>query len=281
MFQTDLGSLLRSWVLRLWLVLTMAFALVMLLGRSHPPLTGSASADRVLAAVLHPVEAAAGDAFVVREILRSYMVIWVTFVIVLTAGTVCSELGVMADSVLSRGISRWHYFMAKLSARLVAVLGVYFLVMVPIALILWLRAEPGDPAAVRAAPARNNPSVLLPAGTASVRQPSLDLAGVSLGLAHVAAVLGAVVTASVSFSASFTNPVISIAVSWMTLYGTGLILSMLDLKHLSPARLIGDLPDVLRGNYLAAEECWTLGCWLGLSLLLAVVSGAVFTRRDI
>ena len=280
-FTNDLGSLLRSWVLRIWLVLTAVCALVMLLGRSHAPATGSASTDRVLAAVLHPGDADAGEAVVVRELLRSYVVLWAAFVIVLTAGTICSELSVVADSVLSRGISRWQYFMAKLASRLVGVLGVYLLVMVPTALVIWLRAEPAEAAPVQTASVRGNSHTLLPAGSAPGRQSSLDLLGAALALAHVGGVLGVVVTGGVALSACFTSTVISIVVTWVTLYGTGLIFSMLDLKYVSPARLLGDLTDMLRGNYVATEQFWTLGCWLGISLFLAVASGAVFARRDI
>src|SRR5207244_8381635 len=47
----------------------------------------------------------------------------VTLIIVLTAGTISSERGTMADSVLSRGISRYQYFLGKWHAKLVAVLG--------------------------------------------------------------------------------------------------------------------------------------------------------------
>src|SRR5262249_6830260 len=35
--------------------------------------------------------------------------------------------GTMADSILSRGISRYQYFLAKLHARLVSVIGTFFL----------------------------------------------------------------------------------------------------------------------------------------------------------
>src|SRR5437588_9345436 len=49
-----------------------------------------------------------------------------TLIIVLTAGAICAERGTMADSVLSRGISRYQYFLGKLHARLLLVLTTYF-----------------------------------------------------------------------------------------------------------------------------------------------------------
>ena len=43
-----------------------------------------------------------------------------------TAGSITSERGTLADSVLSRGISRYQYFHGKLHSRLLIVLGTYF-----------------------------------------------------------------------------------------------------------------------------------------------------------
>src|SRR5204862_4315334 len=47
-------------------------------------------------------------------------------IVALTAGAISSERGTMADSVLSRGISRYQYFLGKWHARLATVLGTFF-----------------------------------------------------------------------------------------------------------------------------------------------------------
>ena len=49
----------------------------------------------------------------------------VTLIVVLTAGAISADRGTVADSVLSRGISRYQYFLGKWHARLAAVLGTY------------------------------------------------------------------------------------------------------------------------------------------------------------
>src|SRR5205085_9265460 len=64
------------------------------------------------------------------SLLVSHLLLWgvlgsITLVAVLTAGSISSERGSMADSVLSRGISRYQYFLAKWHARLVAVLSTF------------------------------------------------------------------------------------------------------------------------------------------------------------
>lgn len=50
-----------------------------------------------------------------------------TLVVVLTTGCISSERGTLADSVLSRGISRYQYFLGKWHARLVTVIGTFLL----------------------------------------------------------------------------------------------------------------------------------------------------------
>src|SRR5207248_2484677 len=61
------------------------------------------------------------------DILRWTIVGSITLVVVLAAGAISSERGTLADSVLSRGISRYQYFLGKWHARLVAVLSTYLL----------------------------------------------------------------------------------------------------------------------------------------------------------
>src|SRR5207248_9980672 len=70
----------------------------------------------------------------ISDMLRWSVLGSVTLIVVLTAGSISSERGTMADSVLSRGISRYQYFLAKWHARLAVVLGT-FLVMGLVALV--------------------------------------------------------------------------------------------------------------------------------------------------
>ena len=280
----------RGWVLRVWFVLTALVALVALLDHTDPPFAHYTGRDNVVTAFLHPVASSASNIGIVRELLKHYIAVWVTFVVLLTAGTVTSELGVVADSVLSRGVSRWQYFLGKLSARLAAVLAVYALVMVPTTLVLWLEAPPstsplGDPDVVASAVGANGfltaePNTFpspAPAGDAG----PLTFAGACFALARVAVLLVVVVTGSIAFSAGFTSSVLSIAVSWMTVYGGGLLLSLLDVRHVSPASLLRELPDLLAGNYSATQQFTILGGWLAAAAVLALASGSVFARRDV
>lgn len=281
MFTTDLASVARSWVLRAWFVLTVLVTLVTMLDHGDPQTTSQKPGGAVLAALLHPVDTTTGEAHTLRELLKFYIVIWVSFVIVLTGGTVSSELGVVADSVLSRGISRWQYYLGKWTARLTAVLGVYLLVMVPTALVLWVSSGPAAPVdkSVAQAEFESEEPGVEPAPL--VLRRSHSLAGVAFAVAEVAALLAFVVTCSIAFSASFGSTVISIAVGWVSIYGTGLILSILDVTSFSPARLLREMPDLVRGHYVAADQWWLLSGWVALTLAVMTASGVVFARRDV
>src|SRR5262245_27874866 len=108
--QADVGQTLRSWVYRAWVLMSLLAAVGYLfyrLGIYHE------SGMVQLAPTL------------VIDMLRWTMLGSVTLIIVLTAGSISAERGTMADSVLSRGISRYQYFLGKWHARLMTVLGTF------------------------------------------------------------------------------------------------------------------------------------------------------------
>ena len=106
MFQTDLRQTARSWVYRLWVLMTVLAAAGLLLYRVglHKE-----------AGIFQSAAAQCGDLF------RLMVVGSLALVVVLAVSAISSERGTVADSVLSRGISRHQYFLAKWHARLVVV----------------------------------------------------------------------------------------------------------------------------------------------------------------
>src|SRR5437764_4472291 len=112
-FQADLKATLNSWIYRVWVLVSLGAAVGYLLYRFGAKQVGG---------FVQPAP----------EMLSDLMQ-WVAFgsvtlVIVLTAGAICAERGTMADSVLSRGISRYQYFLGKWHSRLVVVLGTFFVI---------------------------------------------------------------------------------------------------------------------------------------------------------
>src|SRR5438105_14240759 len=118
-FQADLKQTLKSWIYRVWVLVSLGAGVGYLLYRFGAKQVGGfvQPAPEMISDLMHWV--AFGS---------------VTLIIALTAGAICSERGTMADSVLSRGISRYQYFLGKLHSRLSLVLGT-FLVMCLIALV--------------------------------------------------------------------------------------------------------------------------------------------------
>src|SRR5215212_9275941 len=104
--QTDLRQTLRSWVYRLWVLMTVLAAGGLLLYKVglHKE-----------AGLFQSAAAQTGDLF------RIMVVGSLALVVVLAVSAISSERGTVADSVLSRGISRHQYFLAKWHARLVVV----------------------------------------------------------------------------------------------------------------------------------------------------------------
>jgi len=171
---------------------------------------------------------------------------------VLTAGSITSERGTMADSVLSRGISRYQYFMGKWHARLATVLGT-FLVLGLVTLIsaLFLLHE------------------------------DLSWDGSLMALVTVAAILATVITFGVTVSAIANSTVLGIAVLWAILCGGGFLLSFLPLRYPSPDRTLQRLPHILQGNYDFHSLVQFVGWSFLASFLTALIGMVYFSRRDV
>ena len=235
--QADTRLTLRSWVYRIWVILTLVAAAGYFLYR---------------VGVYHEAGIVQHASTLVSDLLRWSVLGSVTLIIVLTAGSISSERGTMADSVLSRGISRYQYFLGKWHARLTMVTGTFMLmgVLLLVASIFLLRED-------------------------------LSWTGSLLAILTICAVLGAVASCGVTLSAIFNSPLVSIAVLWITLYGVGFVLSLLPAHYPSPYRALNSLPEILRGEY----DLRALGKFIGWSAVVACLSASVglgwFSRRDV
>src|SRR5262245_59069108 len=102
-FQSDVKQILRSWIYRFWVFVTLAAA------GGYLAYSSGARQEGGLVMLAQNT---------ISDLMR--WTIWgsITLIIVLAAGTICSERGNVADSVLCRGISRYQYFLGKWHARL-------------------------------------------------------------------------------------------------------------------------------------------------------------------
>jgi ABC-2 type transport system permease protein len=236
-FQADVRQTVSSWVYRTWVLVLLLVAAGYLLYR--------VGIYKEFGVMQH-----ASD--LISDLLRWTVLGSITLIIFLTGASISSERGTMADSVLSRGISRYQYFMGKWHARLVAVLCTYLIVAL---------------------------AALL--GSFLMLHEDLSLLGSLIALAVVAALLATVVTCGVTVSALSHSSVLAIAVLWLGLYGIGFGLSLLPAPYPAPDRVLAKLPDIVRGVY----DLTALGRLIGIS---ALASGAVamvglfgFSRCDV
>jgi ABC-2 type transport system permease protein len=237
-FQADVRQTLHSWVYRTWVLLSGAVAFGYLLYRF-----GARQEANLCLSTPH----------LVSDLLRWFVFGSVTLIIILTAGSISSEMGTLADSVLSRGISRRQYFLGKWHARLVTVVLTFFLL-----------------------------AALVLAGTLFLlHDDTISLSGSLMALAAVAALLAVVITCGVTVSAISSSTVLGIAVVWLFLYGGAFVLSLMPASWPAPDRALATLPTILCGLYdLEGIRRLVVGCG-GVCLVLALVGMVSFSRRDV
>jgi len=236
-FQTDLRAAPKNWVWRTWVIAAVIAGVLYLTHRFavYREAMLVQTVDKVVANLLHWT--ALGT---------------ITLVVAFSSGAIAPERGNLADSVLCRGISRYQYFLAKLHARLFAVLGTYFvftLLLLTVAVFVF-------------------PGALTPTGCAAA-------------LGAIGAILAAVVCCGVTASALCGSTVLAVVLLWVGLYALGFVLTLLPKDYLTPDRLIDALPAVLRG-YFDRVEMWRLIAASLAAAAVATLTGLVkFARSDV
>ena len=236
--QSDFKATFNSWIYRVWVLLSLGVAVGYLLYRF-----GAARVSGMIQSAPDTIS----------DLMHWVIYGSVTLIIALTAGTICAERGTMADSVLSRGISRHQYFLGKWHARLSLVLITYFL----------------------------QSTLALVCAYYMLHSEAMTIHGSLVAMLVVASLLVFIVTFGVSISAMSSNTLVSIAVVWMTIYGGGFILSQLPGAAPSPERAMQNLPSVLKGWYDWDILSRLMLTSLGMSVATAVVGMFYFSRRDV
>jgi hypothetical protein len=236
-FQADVGLTLRSWVYRFWVLVSLLAAVGYLLYR-------------------YGIDRGAGisqsASTLISDLLRWTVYGSVTLIIVLTAGSISGERGNVADAVLSRGISRYQYFLGKWHARLFTVLGTFLAMALPALVCSFF-----------------------------LLNKDLKFTGSLVALLTVAALLATVTTCGVSISAMANSTVIGITILWMVLYGAGFVLSLLPREFPSPDRALDHLPNILQGNYDWQALSRLMGWSMAVCLVVALVGMICFSRKDV
>lgn len=241
--QTDLGQTLRSWVYRLWLIMMALAAVGYVLYK-----LGAANAGEYQSVAVQT-----------DDLLRALAIGSLSLISLLAVSSISSERGTIADSILSRGISRYQYFLAKWHARVVVVLATFVSVSAAV-LVAY--------------------SVLFTASTTGSGV-NLTLWGGVAAVAMLAAVLMVVVSWGVAIGAVSNGTVIGITVFWIVIFGGMVALSRLPSDYPNLKWLIDGLRNVLRGGLDSADVLRFLAAAVVLAVVGALVGLGMFARRDV
>jgi ABC-type transport system involved in multi-copper enzyme maturation permease subunit len=191
------------------------------------------------------------------QLFASALSLYLTFgsvvFIVLSGSSVASEREMVADSILCRPVTRYHYILSKLAALVLTVLSVYLLVTAPVGYLV----------------GRYHP------------RSDLAVVGVAYGILSVGMVLATLVTLGVALSALFNNTILAVVVVALIWLSLGFIFSFLDITFLSPANLMEKLPRVVAGDFSAAEQWKIVGSFAGLMALFSTLAVLAFLRKDL
>ena len=234
--ENDFFQVLYSWVFRLWVLVMVAAGTGFLLYR--------VGVYKVTGVVQH-------ESHFLADLTQWTVLVSVALVAVLAASSIAGERGSLADSVLSRGISRFQYYLGKWHGRLLSVLATH--------LALGL--------------------VGLTAAKMFLHE-DIHLVGGLAALGISAAMLAVVVSLGVMVSAMIVNSFAAIAVLWVLLYGGGMLLSSLPVGTPSPDWALQQLPYVLKGQFHLEVLHRVVGWSLGISIGSAFIGMTYFSRRD-
>jgi hypothetical protein len=235
--QTDLRATPKNWIWRVWVIASLVAASLYLTHKF---------------AVYREARFVQTVDKVVGNLLNWTALGTVTLVIAFSSGAIAADRGAVADSILCRGISRYQFYLAKLHARLISVLGTY----------LFLGGG------LLTASAFLFPGMVTPTGYIAA-------------LGSLAMVLAAVVCCGVAASALCSSQMLALSFLWIGLYTIGFALTFLPASYLTPDRLIEILPAVFRGEF-NRPALWDLTKYsFYLALGISLVGMVGFSRKDV
>jgi hypothetical protein len=189
---------------------------------------------------------------IVTQGLSDFIYIWSMLIIGITASAVASESGEFADSIMSKSVKRYDYILAKFSSRICYVMIVYSIITM----------------------------VLV---GAALRMPRNDyeMYGLIASILSIALVLIALTSIGVALSTIMPTTVISIIVLLILWYSMTFFFPIVEeLKFLSPANLINQLPNLIQGKWNGEEWRPILG-FACISITSVILSTLYFSKKDL
>jgi ABC-2 type transport system permease protein len=200
--EMDLKQTLRSWLYRLGILAALVVSIGVLLNR---------------AAVHREAGIPQYASIHVGDFLQYSVIFGAALAGLISASAIVGERGNMADSVLSRGVGRWHYFVGKWSARMLAVWGGFLAV-----------------------------GLLFMVACVFVLKSDLDFYGCITGLLLVGSVLTLIVSGALAISVAVNNTMLGVGLILFLLYGFMAVVWLVPIGEFTLTRFLGVLPAVIR-----------------------------------
>ncbi len=228
----DLNQLGRSWLVRIWVGLLTAPALFLVVVAANERELASETLAAYLAAVYAPLSG--------------------IVVSILAVGAVSGESGMIADSILSKSVTRTEYMSAKIVARVGTALGIYVVVMLPFAYLVIRYAVPDT-----------------------------SIGGVAVGLAMVALLLTFLASFGIMLSTLLHNVLMAVLVLLVGVVASGVVLQFVGLNWMSTTAVINELPRTFRGETPVWDEVRVLLVFPFLTAGAIVSALWLFRRKDL
>ena len=235
--RTDLRQTFHSWLFRLWVIVSVIAAV------------GYGLYKFGIHREVGLVQSASEQTGV---LLGTVGIVTLAFVSLVAVHAVSGERGTVADSILSRGISRRQYFAAKWHARSVVLLAAF---------------------------------ALLSGGVLTayhfLLEPDLSLDGCLAGVGVATAVLAAVIAWGVTVGAMSNGTVIGTTLFWLVLFGGVFLLSFLPSPFPNGSNLLATLRTTLRGNFDPAKVAQVIGVCAAVAAAGGLTGMVGYSKKDV
>ncbi len=193
----------------------------------------------------------AGPAVSISEGFSDFILIWSFVIIGITASTVSSETGELADSIMSKSVQRHDYILAKFASRILYVLVIFFMII--------------------------GISVV---GSVRMGGDEYELIGLISAIMFAALALVMLTSLGVALSTIISRGTIAIVSLLIIWYSMTLFFPVWDLEFLSPSYLVSLLPDVIEG--LGFDEVrLTVVSYALITTYAIILSTIFFWKKDL
>ena len=182
--------------------------------------------------------------------LGDFVYIWALVIIGLSASSVSSEAGELADSIMSKSVTRWDYVLAKFASR-VSYTMVTFSLVTAVLVALGLKLDVGD----------------------------YDPLGLVTAVLLIALALVMLTALGVGLSVAMSNSVVAIVTLLVLWYAMTVLLPVIGFGALSPGSLQVMLPDLVKGVWSSEWES-ALG-FASITSASVALAAAYFHLKDI